>query len=76
MRAVGPWVAADSESNLRISRIVGASCAAPVASSLSSDPTLVRRGPRVTSSPPAAAAVSDDDAPPGWRHRRGAPEWA
>jgi hypothetical protein len=75
MRAVGPWVAADSESNLRTSRIAGASCAAPVASIISSDPTLARGGRRVTSLP-AAAIVSDNDAPPGPRHRRPAPERA
>jgi hypothetical protein len=76
MRAVGPLVAADSESNLRTSRIVGASCAASVASTSSSDPTLAHRGKRVTPSPVAVAILGDTHAPPGLRHRRLAPEWA
>jgi|GEM_PF-5377760 len=79
MHAVGPWVAADSESNLRTFRIRGAQCAAPVASnasSASSGQTLARRGQRMTSLPCVAALVGDDDAPPGSRHRRFAPEWA
>jgi hypothetical protein len=76
MRAVGPLVAADSESNLRTSRIVGASRAVPVASNASSDPTLARRGERMTSLPVVAAIVGDDLAPPGLRHRRLASERA
>jgi hypothetical protein len=77
MRAVGPWVAADSESILRTFRFVGASCAASVAPR---DLTLARPGERVsfmTAVPAAMAdAFSDNDAPPGLRHRRFAPESA
>jgi len=76
MRAVGPVVAADSESNLRTSRIAGVSCAASVASNASSDPTLARCGKRVASLAVMAAIIGDGHAPPGRRHRRIAPEWA
>jgi len=77
MRAVGPWVAADSESILRTFRFVGAACAASVAPR---DLTLVRPGQRVFVMPAVSAvssdAFSDNDAPPGLRHRRLAPELA
>ena len=77
MLAVGPWVAADSESILRTFRFVGASCAASAASR---DLTLALAGERVsfmTAVPAAMADVfSDNDAPPGLRHRRFAPESA
>ena len=77
MRAVGPCVAADSESILRTFRFVGASRAASVAPR---GLTLARPGQRVSfvTAVPAAMvdALSDNDAPPGLRHRRFAPESA
>lgn len=77
MCAVGPWVAADSESILRTFRFVGASCAASVAPR---DLTLARPGKRVfvmtAVSAASPGAFSDNDAPPGLRHRRFAPELA
>jgi len=76
MPVVGPLVAADSESNLRIFRIAGASCAASVAVNASSDLTPARPGRLATPLPDAASASSACDAPPGQRHRRIAPESA
>jgi hypothetical protein len=77
MRVVGPWVAADSESNLRTFRISGASRAAPAGlSALSPAPV----GNVVVAASDAAACSprdrSDCSAPPGFRHRRAAPERA
>jgi hypothetical protein len=77
MLVVGPWVAADSESNLRTFRFGGAACAAS-AGFVSVNPALV--GNRVVSGRAAPArsprACSDNDASPGLRHRRSAPELA
>jgi len=74
MRAVGPWVAADSESILRTFRFVGAPCAASVAPR---GLTLVPPDRRVSVMTAVSSdAFSDNDAPPGLRHRRLAPESA
>ena len=73
MHVVGPVVAADSESILRIFCFVGASCAASVAPR---GLTLARFGKRVKALSIAAGLFSDSDAPPGLRHRRLAPESA
>lgn len=77
MPAVGPVVAADSESNLRTYRSTGASRAAFAGLSTLS-PALVGN---LMVAPSDAAACSPRDrgdcsAPPGLRHRRIAPELA
>ncbi len=77
MLAVGPLVAADSESNLRTFRFVGAPRAAS-ARFPSVNRALV--GNVVVAVSPASAlptcGFGDNDAPPGLRHRRHAPEFA
>jgi hypothetical protein len=77
MLVVGPWVAADSESNLRTFRVGGASCTAS-AGFRSVNPALV--GNVLVAARAASAhspcAFDDNDAPPGLRHRRCAPELA
>jgi hypothetical protein len=77
MLAVGPLVAADSESNLRTFRFAGASRAAsagflPVNPALAGN--VVVAGCRASAWAPCA--FGDNDAPPGPRHRRIAPEFA
>ncbi len=81
MRVVGPLVAADSESNLRILRTVGASRAAslqPSGSSLGLVGGLSAVAPNAAMHSPRASSekFGDDAAPPGLRHRRPAPELA
>jgi hypothetical protein len=77
MHVVGPVVAADSESNLRTLRFVGASRAAMAMSrdmslGLSAGwPNMVMQSPRALSD-----LSGDNAAPPGFRHRRSAPELA
>ena len=81
IRLVGPLVAADSESNLRTLRSVGASRAAPLLPSGSSFGMvggLVAAVPNVATHSPRAFSekFGDDAAPPGSPHRRHAPELA
>ena len=79
MRVVGPLVAADSESILRLLRFVGASRAS---SAMSRDMRLGLVGSLVAAAsntavhPPFAIGESFEDnaAPPGFRHRRTASE--
>ncbi len=81
IRFVGPLVAADSESNLRTLRSVGASRAAPLLPSGSSFGMvggLVAAVPNVAMHSPRAFSekFGDDAAPPGLPYRRHAPELA
>ena len=81
IRFVGPLVAADSESNLRTLRSVGASRAAPLlpsGSSFGMVDGLVAVVPNVAMHSPRAFSekFGDDAAPPGLPHRRHAPELA
>ena len=81
IRSVGPLVAADSESNLRTLRTVGASRAAPLQPSGSSFglvggfmavvSNVAMHSPRAFSE-----KFGDNAAPPGLRHRCRAPELA
>ena len=77
MPAIGPVVAADSESNLRTFRSGGAPC---VAFAGFSDLSLAPVGNRLVTVSDARACSScvrsDCNAPPGLRHRRFASERA